>query len=87
MAAYRVELLPNAERDLDRLAPGFLSRISERIHMLSSKPRPPGALKLASLELYRIRVGDHRIVYKIDDAARAVFVHRVRHRREVYRRL
>lgn len=87
MPRYRVELQPSAERELDRLASQLLARVTERIDRLASDPRPPGSLKLAGAELYRLRVGDHRIVYKIDDRARAVFVHRVRHRREVYRRL
>lgn len=87
MPGYRVELLPSAERDLDRLGPQLLDRVAERFERLADDPRPPGSQKLAGLELRRIRVGDYRIVYKVDDGERAVFVHRVRHRREVYRRL
>lgn len=87
MPAYRVELQPSAERDLDRLSPQLLTRIDERVVALATDPRPPGSVKLTSLDLYRVRVGDHRILYRIDDAARAVFVHRIRHRRDVYRQL
>lgn len=85
--AYRVELQPSAERDLDRLAPTLLTRVAERIQALAADPRPPGSVKLVGSAMYRVRVGDHRIVYEGDDAARAVFIVRVRHRREVYRRL
>lgn len=87
MPGYRVELQPSLERDLDRLDPQLLDRIMDRIDGLAIDPRAGAVEKLSGLELYRVRVGDHRIVYRIDDAARAVFVHRVRHRRDVYRRL
>ena len=63
----------------------------ERLHpiltALGDDPRPPGSQKLVGLEAYRVRVGDHRVIYEIDDPARAVIVVRVRHRREVYRKL
>jgi mRNA interferase RelE/StbE len=53
---------------------------------LSANPRPPGAVKLAGRDDFRIRVGDYRIVYAIDDEKYLVIVARVAHRREVYRR-
>jgi len=87
MPAYRVEVQRSAERDLDRLSATLFDRISARLIALAEEPRPPGAEKLAGLEAFRVRVGDYRIVYEVDDSARVVFVTRVRHRREVYRRL
>ena len=63
-------------------------RVMKRIEDLRSEPLPRQAIKLSSAErLYRIRVGDHRIVYEIDRQARQVTIHYVRHRREVYRGL
>jgi mRNA interferase RelE/StbE len=53
---------------------------------LQKQPRPPGAKKLAGVDGYRVRKGDYRVLYTIDDAARLVRVYRVGHRREVYRR-
>jgi len=61
-------------------------RIGTSIDRLSSEPRPQGAIKLAGRDDFRIRVGDHRIVYAIDDKRRFVIVARIAHRREVYRR-
>ena len=61
-------------------------RVGEAIDALSADPRPSGAVKLAGRDDYRIRVGDHRIVYAVDDAGRIVLVARIAHRREVYRR-
>lgn len=87
MPAYRVEVQRSAERDLDRLSTTLFGRISARLIALAEEPRPPGAEKLAGLEAFRIRVGDYRVVYEVDDAARVVVVTRIRHRGDVYRKL
>jgi mRNA interferase RelE/StbE len=82
----RVELTPAAQRDLRSLDRPVLRRIDARIRSLAEEPRPPGAEKLAGeSEVYRVRVGDYRILYQIHDAVLTVLVVRVRHRREVYR--
>ncbi len=86
-ADYRVELQRSAERDLGRLAPSLVVRILDRIAELGTDPRSSNAEKLAGLDAYRARIGDYRVIYEIDDAARLVRVVRIRHRREVYRRL
>lgn len=83
--AYTVRLKPRAERDLDRLPTGLARRIWERLLGLEEEPRPPGSSKLEGLDGYRIRVGDHWVVYLIDDRARTVEIVRIAHRREVYR--
>ena len=87
VAAYRVDLHAGAERDLERLAPVLLARVLSRLHALATDPRPPGAEKLAAQEGYRVRVGNWRIAYEIDDPTRRVLIRRFRHRRDVYRRL
>lgn len=61
-------------------------RVRDAIDALGAEPRPRGAGKLAGRDDFRIRVGDYRIVYGVDDAARIVLVARIAHRREVYRR-
>jgi mRNA interferase RelE/StbE len=61
-------------------------RIREAIDALSEDPRPSGATKLAGRDDDRIRVGDHRVVYAVDDAERLVIVARIAHRRKFYRR-
>ena len=86
MPAYRVDVQRSAERDLERLADPLFERITRRLAALAADPRPAGALKLVGLPAYRLRVGDYRIVYEIDDRTRVVIVVRIRHRREVYRR-
>jgi len=83
---YRVLLERAAEKDLARLPPEIHDRVIAAIQALATNPRPPGCRKLAgSKHDWRIRVGDHRVVYEIADEIRVVRVNRVRHRREVYR--
>ncbi len=83
--AYTVRLKPRAERDLDRLPLHAARRIWQKLLTLEEDPRPHGAIKLEGSEGYRIRIGDYRIVYTVDDRKSIVDVVRVAHRREVYR--
>jgi mRNA interferase RelE/StbE len=86
--AYRVELTPAAQRDLRSLDRPMLRRIDAKIQSLAEEPRPHGVEKLAGeSDVYRIRVGDYRILYQIDDTVVIVLIVRVRHRRDVYRGL
>ena len=77
---------PQAARSFRRLQPPLRQRIARAIDALGEEPRPVGAVRLAGRDDYRIRVGDYRVVYIIDDAERLVVVGRIAHRREVYRR-
>ena len=61
------------------------ARIVHRIAQLARDPRPPGCLKLSSRPRYRLRQGDYRILYSIDEAESTIRVVRVRHRKDVYR--
>lgn len=83
--SYSVLIKRAAEKELRTLRRADLRRIVARIRALSVNPRPPGAEKLSTLERYRVRQGDWRVVYEIDDADRVVTVVKVGHRREVYR--
>ena len=83
----RVELAPAAQRQLRRLPPGDASRLRGPILALAIDPRPPGATKLAGTDFWRLRVGDLRIIYVIDDANDLVVVLKVARRSEsTYRR-
>ena len=85
---HRVDLSPSAQRDLRSLPPGDAARARGPILALGIDPRPPGAVKLTGTEFWRLRIGDLRIVYSIDDADRMVVVLRVARRSEsTYRRL
>lgn len=85
---YRIELTPAAERDLARLPPDTRRRVSRHIDDLAQNPRPAGVRALEGRAHYlRLRIGDYRIVYAIDDPRRTVVLALIAHRREVYRRL
>jgi mRNA interferase RelE/StbE len=84
---YRVDLAPAAGRQLRRLPPGDAARLRGPILALGLEPRPPGATPLVGADAWRLRVGDLRIVYAIDDVARLVVVLKVARRNEsTYRR-
>ena len=84
----RVELAPAAQRQIRRLPPGDAARLRGPILSLALNPRPPGATKLAGTEFLRVRVGDLRLIYVVDDVASLVVVLRVARRSEsTYRRM
>jgi len=84
---YRVFLERAAEKDLKQLSAQLHNRVISAIRKLVRNPRPAGCRKLTGGDNdWRIRVGEYRVVYEIDDAAKIIRVNRVRHRREVYRR-
>ena len=83
---YQIELKSSARKDLDRLTGDAWQRVREKLLALRDDPRPPGCTKLTgSQNVWRLRVGDWRVIYEIDDAARLVTILRVKHRRDVYR--
>ncbi len=87
MAAYSIFIKKSAARELEELGKNDLAKILKRIGTLAENPRPAGAEKLAGVELWRIRQGNYRIVYSIEDDVLTVWVVKVGHRREVYRKI
>lgn len=84
---YRIELSPAAARQLRRLDPSARRRVQAAIELLAQEPRPSGAKKLVGgAGEWRVRTGDYRIVYEIDDGVLLILVLAVGHRREIYRR-
>jgi mRNA interferase RelE/StbE len=82
---YAVYLKRSSEKELARLPREVHRKIIKRLLTLKDNPRPTGAKKLWGGERYRIRVGDYRVLYTIDDALQKIEVSAVGHRREVYR--
>lgn len=85
MVSYSVRFKPSAQKELEALEDRFLERTFAKIQALGQNPRPSGCKKLKnSPDLWRIRVGDYRVVYSLNDKTKLVEVLRVRHRRDVY---
>ncbi len=82
---YHVLMKRSAEKELAALPAQTKERIDQRLLKLESDPRPRGVKKLQGQESYRLRVGDYRVLYTVDDQARQVMVYAVGHRRDVYR--
>lgn len=84
--SYRIEFIPAAARSFKKLPGSVQNRIEPRIDSLAANPRPHGVEKLAGHEnRYRIRAGEYRIIYVLNDSLRLVTVAVIGHRREVYR--
>lgn len=83
---YRITLAPSAARQLRKFDPQVRRRIQAALELLSSDPRPPAATQLVGGGgEWRVRTGDYRIVYEIEDDELLVLVLRVGHRRQIYR--
>lgn len=83
--SYSVVVKRSAERELGALPKPDLRRVTERIRGLATEPRPVGCEKLSGQDRYRVRQGDYRIVYAVDDGKGLVEVVKIGHRREIYR--
>ena len=82
---YKIELRRRAQRFLDRLPKDDFDAVISAVKELAQVPRPRGVEKIKSAGLWRIRQGDYRIVYLIDDEQQIVTILRIGHRREIYR--
>ncbi len=81
---YKIFLLPQAQEDLDNFRGKTFQQIRDKIILIRENPRPPGCLKLTAEEGYRLRSGNYRIIYRISDKERKVYIYRIKHRKEAY---
>jgi len=82
---YRIDIRRRAQRALDKLPKSDFQAVIEAIQNLTQIPRPKGIEKVKTTGLWRIRQGDYRIIFAIDDSGHVVTVVHVGHRREIYR--
>lgn len=85
MRRYRIEVRPAALRALRKVDPQVRSRVEGAIALLAEDPRPPASRPLRGRPGYRVRVGDYRIIYTINDDVLLIVVVTLGHRRDVYR--
>lgn len=81
---YRIEVLPAAVREIRKLPPDAKRRVQAVIELLSDNPRPPAATKLTARPEWRVRTGDYRVLYRIEDDILTIVVVRAGNRRDVY---
>jgi len=86
VGSYSVEFTRNAAKEFKDLPAKDRARVHARISSLAGDPRPTGAEKLSLRERYRLRQGDYRILYTIEDALVRIVIVKIAHRRDVYRR-
>jgi mRNA interferase RelE/StbE len=82
---YRILVRGKAAKQIQQISPPHFQRIQAGIDRLADNPRSAGVKKLKGNVGYRLRAGDYRILFEIDDSTQTVIIYRVKHRREVYR--
>jgi mRNA interferase RelE/StbE len=85
VASYSLVIKPSAAKELESVPLKDRRRIVRRLQALASEPRAPGVQKLSGAEKYRLRQGDYRILYAIDDTERTVVIVKIGQRGDVYR--
>lgn len=86
MANYKILIKPSAKKELEKLPNKDLKKIVVKIQDLSVEPRPVGSEKLSSDDKFRIRQGNYRVVYSIEDDKLVIFVVKIGHRQDIYRK-
>jgi len=87
MDEYKIFFKKSVEKDFKKIPEKYLVKILEKIDELKNNPKPDGSEKLTSCDLYRIRQGTYRIVYSIQDQELIIWVIKVGHRKEIYKKL
>ncbi len=83
---YSIKISKSVQKQIDNLPNAIKNRILEKIQNLATEPRPSGVIKLKNSDSeYRLRVGDYRVRYEIDDPKQIILILQCKHRREVYR--
>jgi len=82
---YKIQILKSADKTLRNVARKERVKIVEQISQLAENPRPFGCKKLRGTEFYRIRIGDYRVIYKIEDDVLLILVIRIGHRKDIYK--
>ncbi|HAC64301.1 MAG TPA: type II toxin-antitoxin system mRNA interferase toxin, RelE/StbE family [Cyanothece sp. UBA12306] len=83
--SYQLIIPKVVEKQLNKLANQIRETVIENLLILQDNPRPPNSLKLKNVQGYRLRVGNYRVLYDIDDPTQTITIRRVGHRRDIYR--
>lgn len=83
--SYTISILRRAQKELAQLPGGVYEQVRDVIRNLTHSPRPPGCMKLTARPGWRLRVGDYRLIYEIDDKNQTILILHAGHRRDIYR--
>ncbi|MCX6640857.1 MAG: type II toxin-antitoxin system RelE/ParE family toxin [bacterium] len=87
MPSYKITFKPSVHKDLRKLPKNIVGQVFAQIEDLRLNPLPSNSIKLEGAErIYRIRIGDYRLIYQVDNSAKEITVHYIRHRSEVYKK-
>ena len=84
MVNYKIEIKRSASKEIEKLPKSVLKRVLDKIQFLGREPRPSGCKKLTADEKYRVRVGDYRILYSIENDKLMIYIVKVGHRKKIY---
>jgi len=82
---YAISILRRAQKELAQLPSGAYEQVRNAILTLAHEPRPPGCTKLTGRNGWRIRIGDYRVIYEIDNKNQTIVILNIGHRRDIYR--
>jgi len=85
MGKYKLQIKKSAEKELRKIPKKELIKIINKIQNLSEDPHPVGSIKLSNQEKYRLRIGNYRVLYKVEDNILTIFIIKVGHRKDIYR--
>jgi|TARA_B110000881_G_C18486719_1_gene469557 mRNA interferase RelE/StbE len=85
MGKYKLQIKKSAEKELRKIPKRELIKIINKIQNLSEDPHPVGSIKLSNQEKYRLRIGNYRVLYKVEDNILTIFIIKVGHRKDIYR--
>ena len=85
MGSYKIEFSNSIEKDFNKLDRTTSKRIWSKIDELANKPLSHNSTKLTNTEFYRMRIGDYRVIYEIDETLKLVTILKVKHRKDVYK--
>jgi len=84
MGKYKLKVKKSAEKELVKIPKRELIKIINKIQSLSDDPHPEGSIKLSNQEKYRLRVGNYRVLYKVEDNILTIFIVKIGHRKDIY---
>ena len=85
MEKYKLQIKKSAEKELRKIPKRELIKIINKIQNLSEDPHPVGSIKISNQEKYRLRIGNYRVLYKVEDNILTIFIIKVGHRKDIYR--